>query len=863
MMKKLERVLENKKILCVFSFLMTIIVLLISMAIDGMFPFGNISVLKWDLEIQYIDLYAWFRNILHNGEGILYSFSKSLGGNVYGLFSSYLANPLNLLIYFFRVEDIPIFLLLMTILKLSLAAITMCLFITKRFMLKNKILVLICSVAYALFEYNIAFCSNLHFLDSVYILPLAALGVWQFVNLKKRALLYISITYVIICNWYTGYMVCLFTILDFFFEYYLSGRGKKAKEFFITGLQYIGTMVLAVLSSCVFFLPSVMASMNGKGVLSFDKLTPDFHIDPLYPLRALFVTAPTNQEHGMPAIYISYLVVVICLLFLMNKKINRRLKRAVAIFLFLVFISFSYVPFEIMWTDFKETFSFHHRYAFVFGLLMVMTVCFYFCEWERNHRIFSLSQLFGAGAILGGWFVLQNLVIELGTAKQICFTLFLIGVYLVLFVSYLYSHSRLRTIAGIFLICFFMFEQTYNVANAFEGYTITVSEYKNYAKKMGGVVERIKNSETNSFYRVEKTFSEMSERRENREPAASEAFVYDYRGVTHYSSLYDGTVNDFLVKLGYCKQDAMASNYVDTNFLADSLLGIKYVISDKEQSVLEKVSDYPEEKNKAVYKNSYALGFGTRCLGDIDEFEWGATPFESAQNILNSLLGEDNNYFTTLEADLTEEEEVSWDIEVTQSGPVYVYFNNGHQDVDIYINGEFRQTYFGRFYKNVIYMGSYKEGDIVHLKLKDTYDRGYDYQLTAVSLKEQLVKDKLSVAKVGTFDPDVVRGGHVKGLYEAEEETNMLLQVPYDTGWEIIVNGEEVSYKEAFNGLIEIRLPKGKCEIEMNYYSPGLKIGVICTCLGIGGFCVWPRQKLRKISFFGRFYGVISKKKRT
>ena len=186
MRKKREKNIFSRNIVWYFAaFLLTLLILMISMAIDGMFPFGDNSVLKWDLEIQYIDIYAWFRNALHSGEGLFYSFSKSLGGNMFGVFSLYLGSPVNLLIYFFDVEDIPVFLTLATVLKLCLGAFTASIFITRRFEIKSRIIVLICSVAYALFEYNVAFCSNLHFLDAVYMLPLAALGVWQLVNFRK------------------------------------------------------------------------------------------------------------------------------------------------------------------------------------------------------------------------------------------------------------------------------------------------------------------------------------------------------------------------------------------------------------------------------------------------------------------------------------------------------------------------------------------------------------------------------------------------------------------------------------------------------------------------------------------------------
>ena len=92
MRKKREKNIFSRNIVWYFAaFLLTLLILMISMAIDGMFPFGDNSVLKWDLEIQYIDIYAWFRNALHSGEGLFYSFSKSLGGNMFGVLEYSLA----------------------------------------------------------------------------------------------------------------------------------------------------------------------------------------------------------------------------------------------------------------------------------------------------------------------------------------------------------------------------------------------------------------------------------------------------------------------------------------------------------------------------------------------------------------------------------------------------------------------------------------------------------------------------------------------------------------------------------------------------------------------------------------------------
>ncbi len=839
------------------AFAIPVIVLLAAMWLWGIFPMGDMSVVVMDLEVQYIDLFAWFRNVLHSGEGIFYSFSKSLGGNMFGLFSLYLTSPLNLLIYFFDVEDIPAFFSIVTILKIGLAGLTMSIYVTKRFDIKNKIIVLICAGAYALFEYNIAYCSNIHFLDSVYMLPLAALGVWQMVNKRKNILLYISTAYVIICNWYIGYMVCLFTVFDFLFEYYLSGYGKTLRMFVRSGLRYVGTMMLGVLTSAVFFIPAVLAAMNGKGTLSFDKLIPDFCVDPLYPLRALFLNLEIKTDssgHGLPYIYITYFIVLFCVMFILNKKVNKRIKRAVLSFLLFVFISFSFVPLEIIWTDFKETYSFFHRYAFVFGFLMVMSAAFFIKETERDRNIFSVRDLFVSGSGLGIYFIVQDLVENMGSTKQILLSVAFIFAYVVLIrvLFQVYQNRRIHLLAAWLILGLFFLEQVYNVWYRFEVYHITLTEYKDFAIDMKEAASLIEEQEDDTFYRMEKTFSEMSERREDREPAASEGFVYEYKGVTHYSSTYDTELNDFLVQLGYCKQDAMAVNYVDTNFLADSLLGIKYIIGEADQEPMEFIADYPGEREALIYKNEFALDFGTICLGEAEKFEWEDDPFKNAEKILNELLGEENNYYRSLSSVMTEEDEVSWEISVDQSGPVYAYFNNGHADADVYVNGKLKQPYFGRFYKNVMYLGSYEKGDKIKLQLKDTYDKDYDYKLIAVSLDETLTKEKLQQAKENSFDPQIIKGGYVKGSYQSSDDSKMILQVPYDEGWTVYINGKEAEYKKAFNGLMQIEVSAGENEIEMKYFPSGFAVGLACTVFGIGLFFVCRIVEYKKAKEKGR-----------
>ena len=63
-------------------------------AVGHVYPFGDNSFLTGDLKYQYIDFFAWFRRVLLGEANLRYSFSQGLGMNTWGLYSYYLASPL-------------------------------------------------------------------------------------------------------------------------------------------------------------------------------------------------------------------------------------------------------------------------------------------------------------------------------------------------------------------------------------------------------------------------------------------------------------------------------------------------------------------------------------------------------------------------------------------------------------------------------------------------------------------------------------------------------------------------------------------------------------------------------------------------
>jgi len=81
--------------------LITAAMLLVIFYKAGIYPFGEKSLLIWDLRWQYIQFFSWFKQVLTGRGDLFYSFNAGMGSNMIGLYAYYLASPLNFLIAIF------------------------------------------------------------------------------------------------------------------------------------------------------------------------------------------------------------------------------------------------------------------------------------------------------------------------------------------------------------------------------------------------------------------------------------------------------------------------------------------------------------------------------------------------------------------------------------------------------------------------------------------------------------------------------------------------------------------------------------------------------------------------------------------
>lgn len=102
---------KQNRYLCIYSFSITFLLMLILFWHYGYAPFGGNSMASHDASVQYLDFYSYFKDVLSGKNNITYTFSKTLGGNNIGVFSYYLTLRSCCSVYFSKRHSFMLFLM--------------------------------------------------------------------------------------------------------------------------------------------------------------------------------------------------------------------------------------------------------------------------------------------------------------------------------------------------------------------------------------------------------------------------------------------------------------------------------------------------------------------------------------------------------------------------------------------------------------------------------------------------------------------------------------------------------------------------------------------------------------------------------
>lgn len=830
----------KKNSIYIVCFLIPIILYTVLCILHDIYPFGGNSNLAYDLKIQYSDLILYLREVLLGNADIGYSFSKSLGGSLVALYGYQLSSPFNLLIVFFTADQFQLFVFVVTALKLALCGLTFSIFIKRKYKGLLNWQVIAGTSAYAFTQYTIGQMTNLLWLDGVYLLPLLLLAVDRFIEKGKKLMLYILVIMTIVFNWYTGYMNCLFIAIYFLYQASIKSYNvynrfnilsiiKKAVPFYVTEF-------LAVLGSMAFFLPVLLAQATSRG---FDEGVFDFYTNgSLLEILRGFMIGSMNPSKEI-TLFCSTLMFIMVGCFFLDKCFKAHEKIISAIFLGLMIASLFFTPLEHIWVGFKFENSFAYRFLYLAVITFLIIACRAlekFSEIDlRTIRIFSVA------AIL--MFLLLDLIRSFD-AKRLWIEVLLIIVYTVLFICKKQITKRvMTTVVSFGILTVLLVELIFNAKIITAGvYQDSSDDYTAYVQNETKLIDQIR-PEKNEFYRIEKTLN-RDKSQTHDSYISNESMVYLYSGLQHYSSSYDAVSTELLKNLGYYRNE-FPSFYHDPILPADSLLGIRYLLSEKEYQGYILQPEYETYNGKSVYENKYALPLAFNVSENIGDVKSNGNPFEYMNDIYTGILGEVCTIyekFDNYSLQETDDGKCYCAEGLTEDQILYMYIPGQNLDLQISRNGEEWQPYQTGWLNHSVLPVEKAQGR-ASVEIKSDSDDSIQVEFYVLDYKKLVTA--LEEIKSGSVED--LNIGNSKVEFTASGD-NVMLTIPYDPSWEVNVNGERVTAEKGADAFMLIPLgDEENVSVTMVYHVKGREAGIVLSVLSVLLLAGWGMTgKLKK-----------------
>lgn len=398
---------------------------------------------------------------------------------------------------------------------------------------------------------------------------------------------------------------------------------------------------------------------------------------------------------------------------------------------------------------------------------------------------------------------------------------------------------------------------------------IAVSNAQVNNKYTDSSIDYLKGIEKDAFYRIED--------KDNKTPACV-ALVKDYYGTIDYSggTNMNDSIHRFLQTMNIPKIFPESNHYMTGLSNANELynfLSVKY-ITTSESSIdnnygLELLT---EKDGKKIYYNCNMLPIGFCYDSCIDEDEMekltiqerrkailDSCVIKSDTNLHNIKQKDSNVYQTDLEgAELSYlYDEISGEItfdEVAENKVVLLEFDMNCEKSNSFgslsygnANGKLGEVNIGsEQYKSVqsfTFTGnklSYflnKVGSMSNIKLI-AYDRDTYYKKT----NEYLQNRKDNQFECTSFSPN-----YIAGNVNSKENAILYFAIPYDSGWNIFVDGEKANLEKVNYGFCGVYLTSGNHDIVLNYQIPYATITVVISIVGfvlIVMWCVYWKERL-------------------
>ena len=806
-------------------------ILVILFLILRIYPFGKNTVLTGDLYTQVSALFYHLWDTILGSGSLLVDYTSGGGENFFGIFSYYLASPINFIILLFKRNDIYLAISLIVIIKFVLSAIT-CLYSLKYLFKKDNKMFIPLALLYAFSGYSLINYQITAWMDVVYMFPLIVVGLKKLIDEDKPYMYGITLFLAICFSFYLSYMMLIFIFLIAFIYIKCNVPKEKQKKVMLS----LGIFTI---------LPMVMTAFIS------------------YPtLRQIFSSARSNTSNNifnnllgclfdkLNFFNISILLVTFTCLLIINRKNNEKFLKWYIPALLILIIPYIVEPLNKIFHFMSYSF-FPNRYGFILFYLLVLGGSYLFniknikINISLSDKILKIISVLSIFLLIGIYIITFKLVyrdiqtavynITMIYAKKdfIILTLLSIVIFIINVGLNLFRNEKIyKPIMYIVIISNIIF-------NTF--LYIGIKNYQGMIKNSYTVLNNIENKNSNNYYKLKTETSDMTDF------VVNDGIVSNYQSIDHFTSLVNRNSLVFYKKLGYSSFWTMIFSNGGTLF-TDTILSNKYFLTDKDIE-----SDFYTLKDSKYGYNFYELNYNLNYLYlaknnfNIDKDD----TFTYQNKIYNSITSNDN-LFSIYQAKNIK------GISTSKSGRTVIKSNDNYIEYDIKVKEKsilyldllktLDESIKGEL-KNIalIYINDKLYSDSYPTKTSNgTYSLGV-YDNENVNIKIKLIKpidiSKLTISSMSISKyEDFIKNNKLnynilfdKNKIKIDVTTNtdgyLVIPVSYSDNYNVLVNNKNKNTVKMFGGLLGVKVEKGHSSIVYTYKNKDLKKGIIISLI--------------------------------
>jgi len=896
---RLSTLSDRKWFYPLLSFAVPFLGLLTIMLFGGYSPFGRYSMLYSDMYHQYFPFFKTFRAMLLSGDSLLYNWNIGMGLDYLGLYSYYLASPLNFLSILVPEGWLLGYFSLLVPIKLGLASIFFGIFLEKIFNKRDLSIPLFGSF-YGLCAWALGYQWNVMWLDTFALLPLVMLGMVYLLRDKKFVLYTITLFLSVCINYYIGLFTCFFVFLGFF--RYEICRFQNIGKFFADLSRIALFSVLAIGMTAILSLPTLAALQNTQSsVNTFPKgfllnmTTEHTWVGLLKTMASVAGNMNGGIAHtfkeGMPNLYCGVFTTLLAFIYLFCRQIRLRDKICTVVLLLFFNVSFIIRQLDYIWHGFHFTNMIPYRFSFLYSFVLLymaysawvhkesfrlwqiitaglMNVGIMFCYEDRSDLIFwtynAILLLIYAAALIycrAGHSLpkvpkeaqdsenqqdLENLRVQTercALRKKIC------------------SFALLIVMAG---------ELVLNLTNF--GMRFPATSTTNYPKGKASteaVLDYMGNLEKdNLFFRAEVTHSQT----------LNDGALNGYNGISTFTSSANVKVTEFMRALGYgAKNTYNRYCFEESSPVSNLFLGLKYMIERDGNIEKNAYFDdiYSVDKVHLLENNAYLpLGFlansqllNVKFSSDGYRFSFQNTLMKNAtgiqKDVWQTMLGRTltiTGNCPTLKPQpntgycdyVTEDKSgiITYSYTADREGFMCIVLDlSKRNNFTVKLNGE---TLYSESYSltQMLAVGDVQIGDVVEIELKCKANETGTIKISAGILNEELFRQGYETLAASVLEVTEFSNTRVAGKIDCNRDGVLYTSIPQNGNWTAYVDGEPAEIVLIGDAMIGLLMSEGAHTAEFRYHNKafalGWKVSLAFLIIFIGIYLVVYKPKFQR-----------------